>query len=322
MTHADRHDRARWIASGLSDALITIMIRDATLPPPHAARWYDSSLSTDDIVTFRRSGRQAPDAAFAESLAARGLPTDPAFVAAWVGFDADQILAAIDRGFSSGGQFAPWATTDADITEVERLAELGPTDRFEPSKALDQLRAGRSPDEIAFALESGLKPKRAAAWIERGVPPSIAAAWSQAGFSAGRASAWLEVVDDPEIARQLESIGLDVDAAREQRPETGWSTQTVRRHVAVAAGADEVDEADAWASTTVPIRRLARWVTAGVHPDDAGTWIGRTFRAAEAAVWAAHGFDPDAAGDWRDAGVDVEVAARRRDAGVRPPTAH
>ena len=36
MNHADRQDRDRWIASGLPDAVVTIMFRDGTLPPPHA----------------------------------------------------------------------------------------------------------------------------------------------------------------------------------------------------------------------------------------------------------------------------------------------
>ena len=57
MTHADRQDRARWIASGLPDAVVTIMFRDGTLPPPHAARWYDSSLTTDEIAEVSGSLR-------------------------------------------------------------------------------------------------------------------------------------------------------------------------------------------------------------------------------------------------------------------------
>ena len=80
MTRADRQDRDRWIASGLPDAVVTIMFRDGTLPPPHASRWYDSSLTTDEITEVRRSGRPAPDLAFAASLDARGLPTDSAFI--------------------------------------------------------------------------------------------------------------------------------------------------------------------------------------------------------------------------------------------------
>ena len=55
MTHPDRQDRQRWIASGLADAVVTIMFREGTLPPPHASRWYDSSLTTDEIVEFRPS---------------------------------------------------------------------------------------------------------------------------------------------------------------------------------------------------------------------------------------------------------------------------
>ncbi|TFH19638.1 MAG: hypothetical protein E4H05_04155 [Acidimicrobiales bacterium] len=318
MTRPDRHDRDRWIASGLPDAVVTIMFRDGTLPPPHAARWYDSSLTTDEIVEFRRAGRPAPDEALAASLEARGLPTDPAFVAAWKGFDARQILDAIDRGFRSGEQYAPWAASDADITEVEQLAALGSFDGYDPGKVLAQLRAGHTPDEIAFALEAGLKTKKAVAWMSRGVSATTARDWSEAGFSASKAAQWIKVVDDPKVAGSLRSLGLDVDDARAQRPEGGWTTHAVRRHVAVEAGAGD-DVADEWASTSLSDRKLAKWVAAGVRPVDAGAWRSLGFDPEEASGWAAQRFTPEDAGNWRRSGVDPEIAARRRDAGVRPP---
>ena len=317
MTREDRHDRERWIASGLPDAVVTIMFRDGTLPPPHAARWYDSSLTTEEITEYRRVGRQAPDVAFGASLVARGLPTDTAFIEVWDGYDAERILEAIDRGFTSGAQFTPWASTDADITEVEQLAAIDALDGFAPRKALAELRAGRTPEELGFALEAGLKPKQASAWMRRGLSAAVAAAWSEAGFSASKTADWIEVVDDPEVARMLRKLGFDVDTAREQRPEGGWTPHVVRRHVALAAGAPD-DVADEWASTSLPDRKLARWVAAGVRPADASDWLALKFAPGEAAGWASHGFGPDDAGAWRRTGVDSEIAARRRDAGVRP----
>jgi hypothetical protein len=318
MTHADRQDRARWIASGLPDAVVTIMFRDGTLPPPHASRWYDSSLATDEIVEFRRSGRPAPDAAFAASLEARGLPTDVAFIEAWQGFDAATILDAIDRGFVSGGQFAPWADTDADITEAAQLVVVT-AGGLEPSKALAHLRSGHTPDQIAYARAAGVKVKKAPEWIDRGVPATAAARWSAAGFSASTAAAWFDVVDDPEVARLLESIGLDPDNAREQRPEGGWTTHVVRRRIALDAGAGE-ESADEWAATSLPDRKLAKWVTAGVRPADAAAWSALDFRPRDAADWAAVEFSPADADTWRRSGIGPDVAARRRDAGVRPAT--
>jgi len=318
MTRSDRHDRDRWVASGLPDAIVTIMFRDGTLPPPHAARWYDSSLTTDEIVEFRRVGRPAPDEAVVASLESRGLPSDPAFIATWDGFDAAQILDAIDRGFTSGEQCGPWAATDADITEVEQLAPLGSLGGFDPGKALVRLRSGYTPAEIGFALEAGLKPKKATGWMRRGLSAGAARDWSHAGFSASSAAQWIEVVDDPEVAASLQSLGFDVDVARERRPEGGWTTHAVRRHVAVEAGAAD-DVADEWASTSLPDRKLTRWVAAGVRPADAGTWRALEFGPEEASGWAAQNFTPEDAGDWRRTGVDPEIAARRRDAGVRPP---
>ena len=317
MTRPDRHDRDRWIASGLPDAVVTIMFRDGTLPPPHAARWYDSSLTTDEIVVFRRAGRPAPDEALAASLEARGLPTDPAFVAAWKGFDARQILDAIDRGFTSGEQYAPWAASDADITEVEQLAAFGSVDGVDPGKALAQLRSGHTPDEIAFALEAGLKTKKAAAWMRRGLSAAAARDWSAEGFSASKAAQWIEVVDDPEVAASLRSLGFGVDEARARRPEGGWTVHAVRRHVALDAGATD-DVADEWASTSLSDRKLATWAASGVRPVDAGVWRSFEFDPQEASVWAAQSFTPEDADDWRRSGVDPEIAARRRDAGVRP----
>jgi hypothetical protein len=319
MTHADRNDRDRWIASGLPDAVVTIMFRDGTLPPPHAVGWYDSSLTTAEVTEYRRAGRPAPDLAFASSLESRGLPTDSAFIAAWQGFDAGRILDAIDRGFTSGEQFAPWAETDADITEVEQLAVLGSTQRFDPAKALALLRSGRTPEEIAFSLDSGLKAKKSRGWMNRGLSAATAKEWSAAGFSASKAEQWVEVVHDPEVARLLESsLGFDVDTAREQRPEGGWTTHVVRRQAAVAAGAPD-DLADEWASTSLPDRKLAVWVAAGVRPGDVAAWRGVDFGPGPASVWAAQGFSPDDASAWRNSGVDPDIAARRRDVGVRPP---
>ena len=318
MTHADRQNRERWIASGLPDAVVTIMFRDGTLPPPHAARWYDSSLTTEEITEFRRSGRPAPDAAFAASLEARGLPTDVSFIETWEGFDAATILRAIDRGFTSGEQFAPWADTDADITEATQLVEVLSGD-VDPAKALGHLRSGRTPTEIAYAAEAGVKVKKAADWIERGLPAQAAASWSSAGFSASSAAAWSEIVADPAVARLLESVGFDVDSARDQRPEEGWTTHVVRRRVAVDAGASE-ERADEWAATSLPDRKLAKWVVSGVPPSDAAGWVERDVRPAEAARWSSNGFSPAAADAWRAAGVDPDIAARRRDAGVRPAT--
>ena len=318
MTHADRQDRQRWIASGLPDAVVTIMFRDGTLPPPHAARWYDSSLTTDEITEFRRSGRPAPDAAFAASLEARGLPTDTAFIETWEGFDAATILRAIDRGFTSGKQFAPWAKTDADVAEAAQLAEVT-EGGLKQSKALAYLRAGRSPAEIAYAEAAGVKVKKALEWIDRGLSAEAAATWSSAGFSASSAADWAEVVADPEVARLLESVGFDVESAREQRPEEGWTTQVVRRRVALDAGAAE-ESADEWAATTLPDRKLAKWVAADVRPGDAASWLTSDFRPGEAARWAANGFSPADADAWRSSGVDPDIAARRRDAGVRPAT--
>jgi hypothetical protein len=294
------------------------MFRDGTLPPPHAARWYDSSLTTEEITEFRRAGRQAPDLAFAASLEARGLPTDPTFIETWEGFTAERILEAIDRGFTSGAQFAPWASTDADVTEVEQLADVASGD-VGPAKALAHLRAGRTADEIAYAAAAGLKMKKALAWIDTGVSASTAAQWSSAGFSATSASAWIDVVDDPDVARLLESVGFDVETAREQRPEGGWTAHVVRRRVALDAGATE-ESADEWAATSVPDRKLAKWVASGVRPHDAAQWLELGVRPREAADWSATGFSPVDADAWRRAGVDPDIAARRRDAGVRPAT--
>jgi hypothetical protein len=317
MTREDRHDRERWIASGLPDAVVTIMFRDATLPPPHAARWYDSSLTTDEIVEYRRAGRPAPDVAFESALAARGLPTDRSFVESWEGFSADQILGAIDRGFTSGDEFAPWAQTDVDVSEVRRLDVLGSVE-FDRAKAVSQLRAGATPEEIAFSLESGLKVKKVRAWMRRGLSAATAREWSQAGFSAKETARWAEVVADPDVATSLVAVGFDPDSAGEQRPDGGWNVQSLRRHAAIVAGADEAS-ADAWAATSLPDRKLAAWVASGVDPADAGEWRELDIGPADASVWSAHGFSPADADAWRRAGVDPEIATRRRDAGARPP---
>ena len=317
MTRADRHDRERWIASGLPDAVVTIMFRDATLPPPNAARWYDSSLTTEEIVEFRRAGRSAPDAEFMAALEARGLPTESGFVDAWEGFTPDQILDAIDRGFTSGERFAPWADTVADVTDVEQLAVLGDlvVDR---AQAISHLHAGRTPEEIAFSLESGLKVKRVRSWMSRGLSAATARAWSEAGFSAKETARWVEVVADPAVAKSLRKLGFDDESADERRPDGGWNVQTVRRHVAIEAGSPP-DLADEWAATPLPDRKLADWVASGVPPLDAERWRKAKFGPSTALVWAAEGFSPEAAAAWRSGGVDPEIAARRRAAGVRPP---
>ncbi len=317
MTRADRHDRDRWTSSGLPDAVVTIMFRDGTLPPPHASRWYDSSLTTEEIVQFRRAGRPAPDEAVAASLDARGLPHDPTFVASWEGFDAAAILEAIDRGFTSSDRFLPWAGTDADIAEVEQLSALDTSEEFDREQALDQLRAGYGAEVIGYAFESGIGVKKAARWMKRGFSAPTARAWSQAGFSPSTAAEWIDAVEEPEVARLLRKLGFGVDAVGERRPAGGWTNDDVRRHVAVVAGASD-DVADEWAATELGHRKLAKWVAAGVRPSEADRWSQLEFGAAEASRWAAHGFDPEGAAAWRATSVDPEIAARRRDAGVRP----
>ena len=318
MDRADRHDRERWIASGLPDAVVTIMFRDGTLPPPHAVRWYDSPLTTEDITEYRRAGRLAPDAAHAAALEALGLPSDTAFVDAWPGFSPQQILDAIDRGFTSGDAFAPWADTDADATDVEQLAVLGDLvdDR---ATAIAHLRAGRTPEEIAFSLESGLRVKKVRSWMRRGLSAATAREWSEAGFSAKQTARWAEVVADPAVARSLRRLGFDAETADEQRPDDGWTAQAVRRHVALEAGAPS-EVADEWALTPLPDRKLADWVESGVRPADARRWRAAEFGPSTASAWASHGFSPDDAAAWRAGGVAPEIAARRRAAGVRPPS--
>ncbi len=199
-------------------------------------------------------------------------PPTVAFIETWTGFDAATILGAIDRGFTSGEQFAPWADTDADVTEAAQLAGVL-SGNVAPAKALGHLRAGRTPAEIAYADEAGIKVKKVQDWIERGLSAQAAASWSSAGFSASSAAAWAEVVADPEVARLLESVGFDVDSAREQRPDEGWTTHVVRRRVALDAGAPE-ETADDWAATPLPDRKLAKWVASGVRPSDADRLVG------------------------------------------------
>ena len=167
-----------------------------------------------------------------------------------------------------------------------------------PATALRHLRSGRTPAEIAYADAAGIKVKKVRDWIERGLSAQAAASWSSAGFSASSAAAWAEVVADPEVARLLESVGFDVDTAREQRPDEGWTTHVVRRRVALDAGAS-AEIADDWAATPLPDRKLARWVSSGVRPSDVAGWLERDVRPAEAARWSAAGFSPVEADAWR-----------------------
>ena len=318
MNHADRQDRERWIASGLPDAVVTIMFRDGTLAPPHAARWYDSSLTTDEITEFRRSGRPAPDVAFAASLEARACPPTLRSSRRGQGSTPPRSSARsiVASSLANSSRPGPTPTPTSPRPPNSQGCCRATSSR---SKALGHLRAGRTPAEIAYADEAGIKVKKALDWIERGMSAQAAASWSSAGFSASSAAAWAEVVADPEVARLLESVGFDVDSAREQRPDEGWTTHVVRRRVALDAGATE-ETADDWAATPLPDRKLAKWVASGVRPSDAAGWLERDVRPTEAARWSAAGFSPADADAWRASGVDPDIAARRRDAGVRPAT--
>ncbi len=312
MLYEDRQDRERWLASGLPDAVITIMFRDGTLPPPSAARWYDSGLTTEEIAEYRRTGRQAPDAF--------GLPSDPAFLANWDGMSPPQILAAIDRGFISAAQFRPWEDTDADAVEVERLAGIAHLEGFKPGAAVRAVREGRTPEEIGFGLVAGIPLKKVGPWIEGGLDARAAGAWSAAGFSARKTVAWRAVTDDPDLARRLKALGFDADSAAAARPDEGWSPWTIRRHLAMRAGCADWD-VDRWAQASLPAEQLEHWIRAGVDPEAAEGWYARDVDPAEAAVWAAEDFTPDGAAEWRAAGISPAIAARRRAAGVHPPAA-
>lgn len=308
--HEDRQDRDRWIASGMPDAVVTIMFRDGTLPPPSASRWYDSGLTTDEILDARRTGRPAPDPL--------GLPADADFLASWDGLSPAEILGAIDRGFVSADHYRPWAATDADASEVEPLADIATLDGFAPRDAVRQLRAGRTADEIRFAVESGIDAKKAMRWMERGMSAAEARSWKAAGFSSAKAAEWRQVTGDPHLARRLKALGFDAAGAASARPDAGWSPWEIRRHLAVRGGAPEW-EIDRWADAELPDERLEVWIRAAVGPEAAEGWYAREIEPDEAREWAANDFTPDGAGAWRAAGIAPRVAARRRAAGVHPP---
>lgn len=251
------------------------------------------------------------------SLARHGLPTDRQFAETWAGFSPEQILDAIDRGFTSGEQFAPWADTDVDIAEVDELAPLESFE-FDRATALAQFRNGAAPAEIAFSLESGLKIKKVQAWMRRGLSAATAQQWSSAGFTAKETARWVDVVADPDVARSLVALGFDPAAAGERRPDEGWTPLTVRRHVAGIAGADG-DTADAWAATTLPDRKLRAWVRSGIPPAEAVAWRDQGFGPRRAAIWFDLSFSPTEASAWHTADVTPDIAARRRAAGIRPP---
>lgn len=309
--HADRLDRDRWLASGMPDAMVTIMLRDGTLPPPSAARWYDSGLTTAEITEYRRTGRDAPDAL--------GLPADAAFRATWDGLPSGTVLAAIDRGFLSAEHFRPWADTDADVSEVEQLAGAARFDGFDPKAALRSLRGGRPPAEIEFALASGITMKKASKWIDEGFDAATARSWSESGFSARRAGEWREVTDDSTAAARLVSLGFDPESALAARPPDGWSQATVRRELAARAGSFDWD-LERWVQSAIADDELEAWVTAELGPELAAAWHAAGVAPLVAAAWARAEFTPPDAAPWLAAGVDPQVAARRRAAGVLPPS--
>jgi hypothetical protein len=288
--------------------------------PPAPAREHEGVTSPDGAhgdrePVDRRVGGDTVDVA--ADLAALGLPTDRTFLERWDGFSAEQILDAIDRGFVSGEQFAPWVGTDADIAEVHELAPLEHLE-VDPAAVLAQLRSGATPAEIAFSVESGLKITKVQSWIRRGLSATAAHDWSAAGFSAKETARWAEVVADPDVAVTLLELGFDPAAAAAQVPEDGWTRSTVRRHVALLAGAD-VDSAVTWAATSLPDRKLRAWVESGVAAAEAEAWRSHGFGPRAAADWAVSSFAPAEAEAWRRADVSPEVAARRRAAGARPP---
>jgi hypothetical protein len=246
------------------------------------------------------------------------VPSDPAFLANWEAMTPAEILAAIDRGFTSAAHYRPWADTDADAVEVERLAAVAHLPAFEPASAVRALRDGRTAEEIGFSLEAGIGLKKVARWMEGGLDAGAARAWSSAGFSARKAAEWRSVTDDPDLARRLESLGFDPASAAAARPDEGWSAWSIRRHLAVRAGSPDWD-VDRWAQASLPEEQLERWIRAGVDPEAAEGWYARDVDPVEAAVWAAADFTPDGAAEWRAAGIAPSIAARRRAAGVHPP---
>lgn len=308
--HENRQDRERWVASGMPEAMVTIMFRDGTLPPPSAARWYDSGLTTEEIAEYRRSGRAVPDPL--------GLPSDPTFHSTWEGLSSEDILAAIDRGFVSADHYRPWAATGADAREVEQLAGAARLDGFDEADAIRQLRAGRTPADIEYSLRSGIRPKKVARWVEQGFDADAARAWSSAGFSTRKAGAWRPVTDDPSVATRLKALGFDPDTALAARPHDGWSPWSIRRELVAQAGAHDWD-IDRWVQSPIADDHLAGWVATELGPDLASAWAATGAAPADATAWAGAGFDPLDAVAWRAADIEPHVAARRRAAGLHPP---
>lgn len=307
----------RWVSCGVPEYVAELIVRGETRPSSRAIEWYDSPLSTNEILAMRKARRRLPSQAAIAEMRKHGLPTNLAFVSAWEGVDPTRITDAIDRGFTHAASYLPWAETDADVEEAAQLSKAG-LDTTQRLEALTLLRQGTSAEAAAYRVKSRMSAKEAASWKRAGVPAETAAAWAEAGFKPAAAASWLAVTMAPEVAARLVGCGVTPEMAREHPPDGGWTDVEIRRLLAIQAGATP-DDAPEWAESGVPEDVFGEWISHGFSVTTAQSWAKSGFAAEQAVAWAEAHVPPGEARAWERAGVEPKRAGRRRAAGFTPP---
>ncbi len=254
-----------------------------------ARRWREAFLSPANRARWLKDGFSADDAL---RLRAAGVGHKDARAMRDVGAPLDEI--------------PQWVASDIGPREAKQWIDAGVT----------------AADCVAWSKQGGWKAFRR--WAGRASVrdfKGFTAGWAAAGASAAAATDWLAVTNDPRIASQWTSLGMQSATAREWvRAGFGhpadaevWLRLGLEPRQAAAWAASAGSDAPAWyQATRGDLASVAAWRAAGAASGaEAWAWSHAGFVPADLPEWTSISTDPAVCAAWRGAIAGAATQARR-----------
>lgn len=240
---------------------------------PDIQKWFTVGIQPTEALQWLELGNTPREAALAKEAGLRpcstpaeirlaGLSLSKENLSRWHGLNHKQILGAIDRGFTSAEDYAPFASSTIDSTEVARLRESAP-EGF-PNHLLQRygelVSAGVSRSFAAELSEFDKLLVKQIVELERlGLDSKLISEWCRGVGNHSIRMAWLELEEPPTF----------IDAEPWIRKELG-AKDYARFKDLMRAGMTSFDAS--W------------WAACGISPDDVQVWIELSYSSATATL--------------------------------------
>jgi len=278
-------------------------------------RLADSSKTPDDSLgqnNLSADGLKQIEKQRKKNVSGAGLQTSQINIVTWGDLEPNEILDAIDRGFSSSTQYLRYKDLVSDFDE---FSEIDKRVALYVRVGVSVPTANELADQFSIASETarrwlseGLTEKQLLSWLNdddswcrsaTGVRETIK--WASHGFTPSQKTKWIQA-------------GLSIDDVTELLDARFSRTVALR-----------------WISAGWNIRAAFKWFSNGFKdPSVAREWR-ELFGPKAAAAWIRNGFDEpsfakewaqtfsaEEAGRWLATGVNLKSAIRRQKAGLRP----